>query len=264
MKMIKTASAIFLVMALMALSPACRKKNAPLFKPAEIKPGSVEYMINEGLKHLNNGGLEQAKIQFQTALAKNPNQPDAVLGMGLVHLKAHEFEASLGFFRQLKKLTPDSMDVDNYLGIIHTELQQYDQARQHLLIAATSGNYQTPENAYANLALLEMKLGNHEAALRYIKKGLEKKKSFPLLHSLEGRVYEALKKWRDALNAYERASAITFGNEISIQVPLARMHALLGDKYKALDILESSLGKVRNDSERGEVLRLISEINSGN
>jgi len=50
---------------------------------------------------------------------------------------------------------------------------------------------------------------------------------------------------------------------ISIQIQLARMHALMGDKNKALDILESSLGKARNETEREEVLRLISDINSG-
>jgi Tfp pilus assembly protein PilF len=133
----------------------------------------------------------RARNQFQNVLAKEPNHVDAILGMGLVHLQSHEFEQSLNYFKQLKKLTPNSMDVDNYLGVLYTELKRTTRPvniadRRH------QSRYETPENAYANLALLELKLDNLDAALRYIKKGLKRRKFRPAAFS-EGRVYESQK-----------------------------------------------------------------------
>lgn len=242
---------------------ACGKKAAPLLQPPKDRPGSANYLCSEGMRLLNSGDMAQAGNRFQAALAKDPNHADATLGLGIVHLNSREFESSLACFERLKQLTPDSLDVYNYLGIIYMELQRYDRAREHLLIAATSSKYETPENAYANLALLELKQNNLEAAMRYIGKGLEKKKSFALLHSLAGRVYQAQKKLPEALASYERASSILFGNDLGLLMQIARIHAQMGNRDKAMDLLESSLGKAGTDQERQAVLNLIAEINQG-
>jgi len=259
----KTLAFAFLTL-LILTAIACGKKKSPLFEPSQAKPGSAEYLCNEGLAFLDSGDFTQARNRFQAALAKAPSNIDAILGMGLVHLNNRELDQSLSYFERLKELTPDSYDVYNYMGIIYLELQQYPRARENLLIAATSSTYKTPENAYANLAILEIKQNNLDAAMRYIKKGLEKKKNFPQLHILEGQVLEAQKNWQDALLAYERASTITYNNDPGILIALARLHKQLGDKDKALNILESSLGKARNEAERQTIINMIADINSQN
>lgn len=251
---------LFTIM-LMLSTLACGKKNPAVLSP-QVKPGSAESLSNEGMAFFNNGNLEQARNRFQAALAKNPNHIDAILGMGLIHLNQRSLADSLACFEQLKRLTPASYDVYNYLGIIYLEMEDFAKARENLLIAATSETYQTPENAYANLAHLELKMNNPEAAMRYVRKGLEKKKNFALLHSLEGQIHESLKQWRLALAAYERASAVLFNKDSSILIRIARMHSHLGERDKALDILESSLGKAKTAAEKQAIINLIAEINS--
>ncbi len=263
MKPCQSVATICVLTILIFNTLGCSRKKDTFFQPQQPKPGSAEQLSNEGMTFLTNGDLIQARNRFQAALATAPNNIDAILGIGLIHLNNQEFEQSLASFERLKQLTPQSYDVYNYLGIIYLELQQYALAREHLLVAATADKYETPENAFANLAILEMKQNNNEAAMRYIKKGMEKKKNFTQLHVLEGRVHESQKNWQGALIAYERASAISYNNDPGILLQIARMHKQLGDKNKALDILESSLGKTRSEDERQAVISLIAEINSG-
>jgi Tfp pilus assembly protein PilF len=252
---------LFIIPTFLIFLTACGNKNAsgPIIDPS--KPGTANYFYNEGILSFNSGDLTKARQHFSAALAKAPGHLDATLGMGLVHLASREFDQSLVYFERLKQLTPDNYDVYNYMGIIHMELGQISAAREHLLIAATSEKYPTPENAYANLATLELKQGNPDAALRYIGKGLEKKKSFPLLHSLEGQVFETRKQWPEALAAYERASTLAYHKDLGMILRMARMYRQMGEREKALDLLEKSLGKASNDEERQAVIALIAELN---
>lgn len=251
---------ILLIIPLLILS-ACGGNSKVNLTPDQPKAGSAEFFYNEGIRSFNSGDLAQAQQQFSAALAKAPNHANATLGMGIVHLSRQEFPQSLTYFERLKKLTPNSLDVYNYLGIVHMEMGNNDLAREHFLIAATSEKYETPENAYANLASLELKQNNIDGAMRYIGKGMEKKRSFPLLHALEGKAYEARKQWAEALASYEKASALSFHKDIGLIIQMSRMYRQTGETLKALDLLEKSLGKAATQAERQAILDLISEIN---
>ena len=77
------------------------------------------------------------------------------------------------------------LPIGNLKQIIYTETGKYDLAKEHLVIAANSNSYDTPENAYANLARLEIEHNKYESARRYLEKGLVKNNEFaPLLNYL--------------------------------------------------------------------------------
>ena len=59
-------------------------------------------------------------------------------------------------------------------------------------MAANAEDYLTPENAFANLAVLEIKFEKYAAALRYAEKGLLLNRRFAPLYNLKGMALENL------------------------------------------------------------------------
>ena len=146
----------------------------------------------------------------------------------------------------------------NFLGVIYTEANKYDLAKEHLLIAANSNKYDTPENAFANLARLEIAHNKYESAKRYIQKGLIKNNEFaPLLNYL-GIVLEHEGNFREAIFNYEKAIAAR--EDVSYLINIGRVYIKIGQKEKALDVLEQALSKTESDRLRDEVRTMIKSL----
>lgn len=255
--MLKRLPVIFLLIIL--IIPAGCKKEVNT-KPAYLTKGTPEYIVNEGYRYLNGGSLGVAEDKFKNALKKIPNYIKAINGLGIIYLKQGKFDQSLSKFKKIINLNPEKIDAYNFIGIIYSEKGEYELAKENLLIAANSDLYKTPENAFVNLAMLELKNGKRDSALRYIDKGIMKNSEFPQLHNLKGTIYEMNGSFKKAVKSYERALLLSGSTNIGLRISIAKGYQKMGQKKKALNLLEKILGEAPPENIRKQIRSMISEL----
>jgi len=247
--------AIILILAALC---ACAKKGPNL--PGQLKPGSPEYIMNQGLYYLNEGNLAVAESKLEQALKKKPGLEGALNGLGLVYMYKQEFDRAISTFEKLLRLNPKHADAHNSLGLIHTEKNRYDKAKEHLLVAANMKNYKTPENAYVNLANLELRFNNLAAAQRYIEKALQANDRFAPVFNVLGIIAERRNQLPAALKYYERAQSILTHDDINLMINVGRVQAKMGHKRQALDILERALALAQSEVIKDHIRATIKKI----
>ncbi len=231
--------------------------SRPRTAPGQLQPGSAEYLANEGIGYLNNGKLGLAADRLEAALKKNPRLVPALNGMALVHVYRREFPKAVDLLERLLQISPQFYDAYNLLGTAYSEIGDYERAKENLLIAANAQEYQTPENAFANLAMLEIKFNKHDSALRYAEKGLLLNRRFAPLFNLKGQALENLGRLPEAGESFDRALLLLPAPDPLILVNGARVAARLGQRRKALDQLEQALGITQDEALKTEIMRLI-------
>jgi len=247
----------FLLLALAFL--ACGGAR-PRTAPGQVQPGSPEYMANEGVGHLNAGRLDMAEKSLQGALKKNPQLVPALNALALVYVYRRDFPQAIATLQRLLQVSPKFYDAYNLLGTIYSEQGDYAQAKENLLIAANSEEYLTPENAFANLAVLEIQSEKFEAGLRYAEKGLLLNKRFAPLHNLKGLALEKLNRLDEAALSYDKALLLVVSPDPVYLINSARVAARLGDKKKALDQLELAMGKTQDAAQKAEINKMIKAL----
>ncbi|MGD2086170.1 MAG: tetratricopeptide repeat protein [Candidatus Aminicenantes bacterium] len=258
----QTRKLIFLMIFLFVFSSfmGCTPKKKNPRYPNRLKPGTPEYLLHEGIFYLNNGNLDLAEKKLLKALKKKPTLIGAVNGLGIVYLQKRDFKKSIGYFQQVIRTNPDSYDAYNYLGVAYTELGDFNLAKENLLRAANAEKYNTPENAFVNLALLEIRQERYDAALRYVEKGLEKNDRFPPLCNLMGVIFEHQENYPEALKWYEKALSLLTEEDVTFLVNLGRVYSKLGKKAKALDTLEKALSKAYSPQMKEQIRTMIKSL----
>ena len=243
------------------LACSCSQKKEPELSPLPgVKPGSAEHLSIQGIFFLKSGNLPQAEMKFKQALEKDANLTSALNGMGLVNLSRMDFSKAETYFRKVVEINPDKYDTYNYLGVIYSETGRYDLAKENLLIAANADAYRTPENAYANLARLEIGQDRMESAFRYANKGIEKNRRFAPLYNLRGIIFESEGRLDKALEDFNRGLALLSKDDADLLINIARVHSKMGEKSKALDALERALSRAITQTMKEKIQSLIDEL----
>jgi type IV pilus assembly protein PilF len=236
------------------------KPIGPKTVPSAKKRQEAQYLLSEGNLYLNTGKLDLAEDRLKGALKRIPNMMVAMNSLGIVYLKKRQFKKARVQFERVVGINPKFYDAYNYLGVVYMELGNYDRAKENLLRAANAEKYSTPENAYSNLAMLEIQKKRYDAALRYIEKGLLANPNFPPLCNLLGIVYENKGEYKKALIYYEKATSVLTEPEVTHLINMGRVYTKMGKKGKALDILEKALGKALNERMKKQIRTMIAEV----
>jgi Tfp pilus assembly protein PilF len=249
---------IIIIIPILILSWGCGQRGNTI--PGQIKPGSPEYIMNEGIFYLNEGRVDLAEKKLLQALKKKPNMDRALNSLGIIYMYKRDFDKAIQYFNKVLALNPQFIDAYNSLGLIHAEQGKYDLAKENFLVAANAEHYHTPENALVNLAMLELKFNHPDAARRYVEKGFEQNKSFAPLYNLMGFLLENEQKYEEALENYRKAHSLLTEPDVGILVNLGRIHIKMGNKANALDTLEKALGQSTNPTVREQILKMIKSL----
>ncbi len=237
--------------------------SKPRTTPGQMQPDSAEFLANQGVGYLNAGQLEQAEKTLQKALQKNPRLLPALHALGLVYLYRRDFVKAIDTLNRLIQSNPNFYDAYNLLGTIYTEQGNYQLAKEKLLLAANALEYLTPENAFANLAVLEIKFEKNVAALRYAEKGLLLNRRFAPLYNLKGLALENLNELSQAQENFDKALALLDRPDPAYLINSARVAAKLGDKKKALNNLEMAMGNTQDPAQKAEIMKMIRQLEGG-
>lgn len=255
----KTTQFIIIVIISFFITTGC-SGNKVQSSPGQLKRGTAAYDLNQALFYLNAGDFKTAEPKLISALKKDPTLVGALNALGIVYLNKRDFDNAVKQFRRVIQLNPKFFDAYNYLGVIYTETGNYELAKENLLTAANAETYRTPENAYTNLATLELNNNKLESALRYAEKGLEKNKNFAPLYNLKGIIYENRKEYQEAISNYEKALSLLTEDDATFLINIGRTYGKMGDKKKALDILEKALPKAYSPVLKNQIIAAINEL----
>jgi Tfp pilus assembly protein PilF len=235
----------------------------PRTAPGQLKPDSAEYLANQGVGYLNAGQLDLAESSLLKALQKKPQLVPALHALGLVYVYRRDFVKAVDTINRLILESPMFYDAYNLLGTIYTEQGNYQLAKEKLLLAANAEDYLTPENAFANLAVLEIKFEKYAAALRYAEKGLFLNRKFAPLYNLKGLALENLNEYVQAQESYDKALSLLTRPDPGYLINSARVAGKLGDRQKALNNLEQAMGNTQDPAQKAEIMKMIKQLDGG-
>ena len=88
-------------------------------------------LLAKAMEAQDNGQIDQAADICRAILSTEPNQPDALLLLGILAAKTSRHAISVKALRQVLDLNPDEFDARIWLGIVLHQLGEFDEARGH-------------------------------------------------------------------------------------------------------------------------------------
>jgi Flp pilus assembly protein TadD len=241
--------------------------------------------ITLGMIHTGTGRAEQALLDFQKALDRDPRNPEAYQerGAALERLERHaEAEAS---YRKAIELRPELWSGHNYLGSFLTDQQRYPEAeaafRRALelvpdnarVLSNLGGTYYLEDRldeaekawtrsvalqpspvAVANLAALQFSKGRYTEAARTLEKATAKApQDYRPWRNLGAALYWAPGERAKAADAYRHAAALAEEERrLDPKSPrllahLADCYAMIGEGAKARDLATQAVALAPED-----------------
>ncbi|PSB01437.1 tetratricopeptide repeat protein [Merismopedia glauca] len=111
---------------------------------AQLKANPENWDALTGLGYIayRQERLAVAEERFQQAIAAVPDNIDALVGLGLVLLAQDRTQPALNYFQQASRLTPKNTWIEPYIQTAKKQLSQYPSKPQNTkLIAKTQGKY---------------------------------------------------------------------------------------------------------------------------
>lgn len=115
-------------------------------------PKNVDALSNLGVVYFRTGKIRSAESTLKKALAIAPNDDFVLTTLGIVHYRQSRFDEALKELRKAIELNPNSATAHNYLGITASQKGRQQEAEKEMLQAiAKDPNY---ADAHFNLAVI--------------------------------------------------------------------------------------------------------------
>jgi hypothetical protein len=118
----------------------------------------VPALVNTALGHFYLQEFPKAQEFLLSALTLEPNQPNALFGMGMIYRNQNQMDLALDSFRKILSVDAQDPLVLYQIGQIYLKKQDYDQAETALRKVVELSPYDTA--AYYNLATTLIRKGN--------------------------------------------------------------------------------------------------------
>ena len=111
-------------------------------------------LINLGGVELSEGHLEKAETMFQRALAKNREQPFALLNLAAVALKRNDLKVARSFLERAQKKSVSQAQAEEMLAMVEQKEQgQINLLRLHLALRTDPPSWAIMRRYLAGLAV---------------------------------------------------------------------------------------------------------------
>ena len=115
-------------------------------------PNNLDALSNLGVVYFRTGKIRSAESTLKKALAIAPNDDFVLTTLGIVHYRQSRFDDALKELRKAIELNPNSATAHNYLGITASQKGRQQEAEKEMLQAiAEDPNY---ADAHFNLAVI--------------------------------------------------------------------------------------------------------------
>ena len=115
-------------------------------------PNNLDALSNLGIVYFRSGKTRSAESTLKKALAIAPNDDFVLTTLGIVHYRQSKFDEALKELRKAIEINPNSATAHNYLGITASQKGRQQEAEKEMLQAiAKDPNY---ADAHFNLAVI--------------------------------------------------------------------------------------------------------------
>ncbi len=160
------------------------------------------------LAHMALSQYDQAIITIQKAIALDGQKEAYFFELGALYERKGKFQRAIEAMERVIALNPNHSNAHNFIGYLYaTEGSNLDRALKHLKKALSI----QPRNGYFldSLGWIYHKKGDHDSALKKIKKAMIYVSPDPVLYDHLGDVLFSMKKFSEAHEAWKTSLALT-------------------------------------------------------
>ncbi len=156
-----------------ALLAGCvTEKTGGLPDPASTQT-RLEAQLDLARGYLEQGNSERARTSLNRALAIDPHAVEAHVLLAVLNTTESNWEiAERHFKRALSLDSRDAMALNNYASFLYSR-DRYQEAERYLKILVEDAEYRARAQAYENLGLVQLKLGEAAAARDSFQRALQ-------------------------------------------------------------------------------------------
>lgn len=131
-------------------------------------------------EYLKQGLLNEALIQAQAAVKKNPKHVDAYLLVGGLYSSMKMYGKAHDAYAKVMELDPQNLDAPLYIGALYSEQKKSDKAVHFFNLLAKNSEYSTPHLAHYYIGRVRMDQGPKfdKEAIAALQKALQLKPDF--------------------------------------------------------------------------------------
>lgn len=235
---------------------------AVLREGVTLYPNSVELYVGLGYAHLAREEFPWAKQALDKALVLDPENEDAMVGLGEVLLRVGRQQRALDLFARVREgCTEDDLDLYLSMGRALYREQLFEAARS-VFAEAVERRSDSPE-ALAGLAYTLHRLGEESAARRALRRALRLDPAHHEARVYLGHLLYDRGHWVGALREFERVSPTDHWDAVAIWRLLELKRALFGIESgdARLKAWETRLEEL--EVEPDPIEELLAEVESG-
>ncbi len=124
----------------------------------------LQAYINLGVGYIANGEYGRAKESLKVALELDPKSAQVHHALGRLFQMEGDYDLADEYFKRAISLDPNFTQAQNTYGAFLYSQERYEEAIEHLIIAADDRLYQNRAQVFENLGVCYNKLGNADAA----------------------------------------------------------------------------------------------------
>lgn len=186
--------------------------------------------------------LEQQKydLAYEQLIYLESSQEDTLntkVKMALILIEQKNYKPAIEKLNEVLAMVPESDKIRFYLGAVHEELKQNEQAIFHFEKIGSDSQFYS--EALVHAAYLYKQQKNYSAAAKLLKKGIESNSDTPQMYSLYASVLDEEKNYDQAIKLLKSA-VVKYPQSAQVQFFLGSIYDKVGDK----DNVVSSMKKV--------------------
>ncbi len=168
-------SFLCLLIFIAGLSASCTGKN----------PKLAGLYLDKGLAYTQKGEYTSALKELLEARKLNPDDPVIHYYLGVSYHRKKLIPEAVAEFKEAIALKPDYAEAHNYLGMVYSEMGSWDEAIGEFKKSADNILYETPAGALNNMGYAYYRKGDYLTALAKFDEALAREPNTPIFPVIE-------------------------------------------------------------------------------
>lgn len=140
----------------------------------------ADFYYKMGLSAFDEGNIQNAFVQFQTAMQMDPYNKDVLNSLGLVYIQLEDYNRAAELFLRAVDRDEGFSDSYNNLGVAYIKMKQWDKAIKALQRALGNPLFQNADKSFFNMGLCYYKAGQYKKAVEAFRDGSLRNPQVPL------------------------------------------------------------------------------------